>query len=225
MTVPTATRFSRYLTVIFRWLLIAFVVFALANLIGLYITDHILPKVYTATAQIQIVANPQSSDAPFQAELETMESPDFLRPVINDLDLDGAWAKRVYKSQQELLPAAEALAYLHHILKIDVVRGTNIITITAASDEPKEAADIANAIADRYQAARGNEVRQRNSLEPTESPVRIVSHAEPPTVPSKPNKAFNLIVTNVVAGFLSIMAASFVEMIFLFLRAGERTNN
>lgn len=221
MTVPTATRFSRYLTVILRWLLIAFVVFALANLIGFYITDHILPKVYTATAQIQIVANPQSSDAPFQAELETMESPDFLRPVINDLDLDGAWAKRVYKSQQELLPFAEALAYMHKILRIDVVQGTNIIDITAASDEPKEAADIANAIANRYQAARDNEERQRN----TESPVRIVSRALAPTVPSEPSKVFDLIVTNVVAGFLSIMAASFVEMIFLFLRAGERTNN
>lgn len=223
MSVPTATRFNRYLAVILRWLLILSVVFVSTTLSGVYLIDHVLPKVYTATAQIQILAT--QSDPTFQAEFETMESPDFLRPVINDLNLDGEWAKRVYKSQEQLLPPAEALAYMHKILKLDYVRGTNIVNITASSDVPKEATDIANAVADRYKAVCDTEEHQRNSLEVAESPVRIVSRAEPPTVPSKPNRAFDLIVTIAVAAFLSIMAASFIEIVFLFLRASQRTGN
>ena len=58
-----------------------------------------------------------------------------------------------------------------------------------------------------------------------ESPVRIISRAEVPTILAKPNTARCLIVTIVGACFLSVMAASFVEIILLFLRASERTDN
>ncbi len=221
MTVPTASRFSRYLTVILRWLSITVAVFFLAMLGGVTITDHLLPKVYTATAQLQIgpagmtgtsALDPNHNNSiPFQAEFEVMQSPDFLLPIIHDLGLDKVWAKRLSPSKEDQLTPVQALAYIHKILRLDYLRGTNIVNITVSDDLPKEAADIANAIADRYQTI-------------SQSPVRIISRAVPPEYPSRPNRAFDYIVTILVAGFLGVMAASFVEVILLFLRASKRSD-
>jgi capsular polysaccharide biosynthesis protein len=62
-----------------------------------------------------------------------------------------------------------------------------------------------------------------NRLE--EGPVRIISRAEPPAYWSQPNRSLNLIVTILIAGVLSVMVASFVEMILLFSRASEGPHN
>jgi capsular polysaccharide biosynthesis protein len=221
MNVPTSSRLARYLTVILRWLAITFVVFVLTILIGVYITDNLLPTVYTASAQIQVRPQNDQGFAPtnFQPEFEIMQSADFLLPIITDLGLDKAWATRIFKSKEYQLSSQDALDYMHKILKLDFVRGTNIINITVSSDVPEEAVDIVNAIADRYKTLRDAEEDQR------ESPVRIISRAEIPTVPTKPDKSFAFLVMIVVGGLLSVMAASFVEIILLFLRAGERSGN
>jgi capsular polysaccharide biosynthesis protein len=229
MNVPVPGRLNRYVTVFLRWLLIILIVFVLTVFIGEFITDNLLPKVYTATAEIEItprVRGPMLMPLPppttkDENEIELMESPDFLLPVINDLGLDMTWARQTSNSREDPLSSADALAYMHKILRIDLVRGTNIINITASSDVPQEAADIANAVADRYKLRR--EVETDNPLQ--EGSVRIISRAEVPEVPTKPNRAFNFIVTIVAAAFLSVMTASFVEIILLFSRAGERPNN
>src|SRR5271155_1099143 len=103
MNVPAPSRLARYLTVVLRWLAITLVVFVLTILTGLFITDHLLPKVYTATAQVQIIQRGVSGGADlipkgttvlnfdpvnFQAECDTMESSGFLLPIIHDLGLD-----------------------------------------------------------------------------------------------------------------------------------------
>ena len=293
MNVAATIRFKRYLTVTLRWLLIILVVFVLTFLSGVYITNHLLPKVYTATAQIEIRPNGVVwpihllDQRDFQAEFEIMQSPDVLLPVINDLGLDKAWAQRADKSDSDALPPQDALAHMNKLLKLDSIRGTNIVWITASSDVPKEAADIANAIADRYKILRDvqeddrenrgedslrNQIAQQQKVvdekkaavgktpqvqspdyqaaqreldqqqaildalnvrlnqtiadsQLQESPVRIITRAEPPEYPSRPGKAVDLIITIVVAGYLSIMAASFVEMILLFSRASTRTDN
>jgi len=296
MSVPDPSRLTRYLTVILRWLLIAFVVFVLTMLAGKYVTDNWLHKVYTATAQIEV--RPRGAAwiggiAPinFQPEFEIMESTDILLPVIYDLGLDKAWAKRIDTSGSDALPPPDALlpqdalAYMRKILKLDFTRGTNIINITASSDVPKEAADIANAIADRYKTLRDVEEDQREKrgwdalreqiarqqkvvdekkaalekigdhqspafrdaqrdLEEQQSildalevrlkqdmsdsalrepAVYIRSRAVPPENPS--NQRFAHLVIIIVAGFLSLAAASFVEIVFMFLRASERMDN
>jgi len=220
MTVPAPERLKRYLTVFLRWLSITIVVFVVTLLSGAYITDHLLHKVYTATAEIQVRARDHTGNfdqTRFQSEFEIMQSPHILLPIIHDLDLDKAWAKRLSKSKEDQLTDQEALAHLNKILKLDVRRGTNIVAITVSSDVPQEAAAIANAIADRYKTTRDVEVN--HPLQ--ESPVRIISRAEPPEYPSKPNKTFCFIITLVTASVLSVMVASFVEMMLLFSRASE----
>ncbi len=85
-------------------------------------TDWVLPKIYTASSQIQIrpegiksVGNidGQAADRPFdptafQAEFTVLQSPDVLLPIINDLKLDQAWAKQA-KRQEKLTPLAMAV--------------------------------------------------------------------------------------------------------------------
>jgi uncharacterized protein involved in exopolysaccharide biosynthesis len=211
-----------------------------------------------------------------------MQSPDFLLPIITDLALDKAWAKKISTADSDELPDVDALTHMSKILKLAVKPGTNIINITVSSDVPQEAADIANAIADRYKTLRDVEEDQRNNrgadalhdqiaqqqqvvdeakatleklpqdqaakrdleqqqtildalnvrlkqviidAQLVESPVRIISRAEPPTAPSKPNKSFDFMVTIVAATFLSIFAASFTEVILMLARASERTDN
>lgn len=169
--------FHEYFKIIRNRLWVIFTIFALTVLSGYYVTNYVLPKIYTTTAQIQInpahvvdVASLTSAKTDavidsntFQSEFQIMQSPDVLKPIISDLQLDKIWAKRVYKSSLEQLPMQDALGYMTQILHLDFQRGTNIIQITVASEVPKECADIANAVADRYKAKRDIEEDQRNT--------------------------------------------------------------
>jgi uncharacterized protein involved in exopolysaccharide biosynthesis len=245
------------------------------------------------TAKAEMLLQPKSgipllkptspTPTPFQPEFEAIESSDFLLPLIHDLGLDKAWDARIFQSKDDQLIDSESLDYMHKVLKLEVKPGTDRVEITASSDLPQEAADIANAVADRYKTLRELEDFERNNqgndalkaqidrqqkvvddkkaaLEKMpqdqssaylaakrdldqqqslldalnvhlkqdnsnfaleESPVRIICRAKPPEYPTKPNRTVCLVVTTVIAGLLSVMAASFVELISLFLRAGE----
>jgi len=168
--------FHEYFKIIRNRLWVIFTIFALTVISGYYVTNEVLPKVYTATSQIQIrpprvtdispLGNNGSTDrtfdpTEFQAEFQIMQSADVLTPVITDLGLDKIWAKREYKSSLDALPPQDALAFLTGHLKLDFSRGTNIINITFSSEVPQECADVANAIADRYKTKRDVEEDQR----------------------------------------------------------------
>ena len=54
MTVPPAERSTRYLAVFLRWFLIAAAVFAFVYFSGTYVINNVLPKIYTATALVEV---------------------------------------------------------------------------------------------------------------------------------------------------------------------------
>jgi succinoglycan biosynthesis transport protein ExoP len=169
--------FHEYFKIIRNRLWVIFTIFSLTVLSGYYVTNEVLPKVYQATSEVQIRprgipdVNPLGGGSTergldpqqFQNEFEIMQSPDVLSPIITELQLDKVWAKRVYKSGLEELPMQDALGYMSRILHLDYKRGTSIITITVSSEVPKECADIANAVADRYKTMRDVEEDQRNN--------------------------------------------------------------
>jgi len=170
--------FHEYFKIIRNRLWVIFTIFVLTVISGWYVTNQVLPKQYMATAQIQIrprgVAeisgvSPMSATEKaldptnFQAEFEIMQSSEVLMPIITDLGLDKTWAKRVYKTGLDALPPQDALAYMNRILKLDLTRGTNLINITVTSEVPKECADVANAVADRYKTMRDIEEERRNN--------------------------------------------------------------
>jgi len=167
--------FNEYFKVIRNRLWVIFTIFVLTVASGEYVVEWVLPRIYTASSQIQIRpegvklvtsidgGNPDKNFDPtaFQAEFEILQSPDVLLPIINDLKLDQIWAKRT-KRGDKLMPL-EALAYMKSALKLDLKRGTNIIEIGASSEDPNEAADIANAVADHYKTMRDVQEDQRNT--------------------------------------------------------------
>jgi succinoglycan biosynthesis transport protein ExoP len=166
--------FNEYFKIIRNRLWVIFTIFALTVLSGLYVTEEVIPKKYTATSSIQIrprsydVSGIESSDTQpgqfstidFQAEFQIMQSANVLMPIISDLQLDKVWAKRL-KAGVDALSPQNALAHLNGILKLDFQKGTNIINITVTSEVPKECMDVANDLANRYKTSRDVEEDER----------------------------------------------------------------
>jgi uncharacterized protein involved in exopolysaccharide biosynthesis len=130
---------------------VVFTVFVLAFAHGAYITYCVLPRIYEADAKIEVPRLDISG--PIHNELEIINSPDVLSPIITDLELDKIWAKRL-KLAIDQVPMQDALGYLNKNLRFDCAPGSSVITITVSSEVPKEASDVANAVADRYQSVR-----------------------------------------------------------------------
>jgi uncharacterized protein involved in exopolysaccharide biosynthesis len=223
MSAP-APRFQRYATVIVRSICTALAVFCATMLAGQYITDNVLAKTYLATAQIQI--RPAAPDVSAAADpnynavqLGILQSSDFLLPVIEQLGLKEQWKESPDDLKDGAISDEEALARLGQLLTYDTVPGTSIVKIMVKSNEPRLAADIANAIAERYQ---GLESIPGAVTAPNGHAALILARAEPPAAPSWPDESVAQVITFILAIMFSITATSFVEMILLFQRAGER---
>jgi Mg-chelatase subunit ChlD/capsular polysaccharide biosynthesis protein len=86
-----------------------------------------------------------------QTTFEIMQSDLVLGRVVDDLKLDEAWSKN---NGGQKLKKSEAIAQLKKRLELKPVRNTKLIEIGTTSSNPEEAAKIANAVADAYQAYR-----------------------------------------------------------------------
>ncbi len=78
-----------------------------------------------------------------------------LYPVIDDLKLQDKWAKGGSRPTRE-----QAYQRLRSRLDVDEVRNTDLLQISVLSQDPQEAADIANKIVDVYQSTRVDEEKE-----------------------------------------------------------------
>jgi len=121
----------------------------------------ILPETYMSTARIEVgkdtpdiptIMQPNTAmqyDPYFiQTEFEKIKSTKVLNKVIERLNLTEVWAKRF---GTDTLKVNEAYKILVNQIDLRQSRNTSLIEIRAYSDVKKEAADIANTIADVYQ--------------------------------------------------------------------------
>ena len=117
-----------------------------------YISDPVLNRL--------IYTNYSVSFDPYfiQTTFEIIWSQIVLSIVVSALDLNGKWSKR-HKGGLRL-NTAESMAIIRKHLHLSPIRGTQLITITYISADPKEAADVANAVAESYLAYR-RDYRQR----------------------------------------------------------------
>ena len=81
-----------------------------------------------------------------------MQSEVVLSNVIATLDLNEKWGKKF--NNGETLKTSETMLILKNSMVLNPVRNTKLITITVYSDDPKEAAQIANSVADSYRQYR-----------------------------------------------------------------------
>src|SRR6266566_5276645 len=139
-------------------------VFALVVVTATVVT-YILPESYSSTARIKIERD-QSDISPITdrpvlggydpffllTEFEVIKSEIVLGKVIQDLDLNREWGKKY--AGNEPLKTSETMALLKSKMDLRQVRNTSLIDIQVFSEKPEEAAKIANALAEAYQAHR-----------------------------------------------------------------------
>lgn len=92
-----------------------------------------------------------------QTEFEAIKSEAVLGKVVNGLKLDEAWAE---KRGGESLKKEEAIAMLRQQLDLRPARDSGLVEIHAKSDNPEEAAQIANAVAEAYRDHRLEQGRE-----------------------------------------------------------------
>ena len=140
-------------------------VFLITAIIATAVT-FILPASYASTCRIkvendfadtlsssQITPSQMPYDPYFiQTTFEIMQSQLVLSNVITALNLNDVWGKKYFNG--ETLKTSETMAILKGRMSLAPVRNTKLIAITVFSDDAKEAAQMANAIAAAYSTYR-----------------------------------------------------------------------
>jgi serine/threonine protein kinase/capsular polysaccharide biosynthesis protein len=174
------------------FLLVFLLVFGAAD----FMTFQVLKESFLSTARVKLTPNPAAAPQtpgsrsasgtydPYliQTESEVMQSEEILGAVIKALNLDREWGKRY--GGGESLKTAETMALLRSRIDLRPVRNTSLIAINVYGDQPKEAARIANEIAQVY------EKHFRIDLDSFR--VEIIDRAVPGLHPVRPNKPLNL---------------------------------
>jgi capsular polysaccharide biosynthesis protein len=183
----------------------------------------ILPESYASTARVLVRQAPgeasQKTDArtplgpydPYflQTQFEVMQSQVVLDKVINEFGLNKAWGRK-YANGDTLRPS-ETLALLKTRLDLRPVRNTSLIEIRVFSDQPAEAARLANAIAESYREYRSHIV-----------PAEIVDTAVPGLRPVRPNKPMNIALGIIGGMFLALATGAAVAVIAAWLGRRSR---
>lgn len=174
------------------------------------IITFLLPEAFQSTVRVKVERNSSASanqndsratysgyDPYFlQTEFEIIQSEVVLRKVVEQLDLNTAWGKKY--AGGEKLKTPEAIMLLKGRMDLRPVRNTSLIAISVFSEDPREAAKIANAIAESY---RDHPLERGRQLTPKTAAVEIVDKAMPGMRPVRPNKLLN-IVLGIVIGIL-----------------------
>ena len=145
--------------------LAVFAVVFLLVVITVTLVTFILPESYASTVRIKVEGDVSDisdlgerpmmrSYDPYllQTKFEVIQSQAVLPTVIENLNLNEKWAKR-YNAEGKL-KTDETLLLLKRQIEVRQFRNTSLIEIRVFSEDPKEAAIIANEIAEVYQKHR-----------------------------------------------------------------------
>jgi len=165
-----------------------------------------IPESYRAAARLMLVAREGNKDLDFS---QLICSRTILDKAAEDLDLATVWGQRYFHGEHII--ETEVLEILRHRLSISSVDKTSEIQIECYSDDPVEAAQIANAVASTFRDfSIENEKRigGRNAETAHLPSVEFVEQARPPTRPCKPNMMFNIflgLIFGAIAGAVAIL--------------------
>lgn len=142
-------------------------VFLITAIIATAVT-FILPESYSSTCRIKVEndgndislgTSMPTSMLPYdpyfiQTTFEILQSQLVLSNVISQLDLNDKWGKKYFNGEK--LKTTETMEILKQRMSLAPVRNTKLISITVYSDDAKEAALLANTIAESYKQYRLN---------------------------------------------------------------------
>ncbi len=157
-----------------------------------------------------------------KTQFELIQSEAVLGKVIDALDLNQAWGKKYTGGGP--LKTSESLALLKARIDLRPVRNTSLIEIRAFSDNPSEAAEVANAIARSYQEYRSHLLPVDQEYRSHLFPVEFVDTAVPGLRPVRPNKPLNIALGIIGGMFLALVAGAGMAGIAVWLgRRSRRT--
>jgi serine/threonine protein kinase len=141
----------------------------------------LLPRTYVGIALVRMTGPPAAQDPyHFQTESEVIHSQAVLEPVAAALNLSQRWGRKFNGGQ--VLSDDETIVWMKRMIEIQPVNGSSVIEIRCSSDSPKEAAEIANKIAETYCAR------------PPEHTGEIIDRAIPPWRPYRPDVPLNIFI-------------------------------
>lgn len=156
--------------------------FFLLTVLTATLVTYFMPEVYSSTVRIEVEKDIPDVDAyqtrqyiqPFDpffitTQFEIIQSKAILYKVIEKLDLNTKWARRL---GLDSLRTDETFLLLKRSLKLSQTRNTSIIEITVSipgEENKAEAAEIANAIAEAYR-----DYRIERRLETTQSGLKAL---------------------------------------------------
>jgi uncharacterized protein involved in exopolysaccharide biosynthesis len=226
---PVVSPTGRVISPKARFISVFVTVFLFVTIISVAIT-FILPESYASTALIKLESHvhdvPNSSNVseiekPFdpqiiQATIAVFQSPEVLNPAMDKLNLQAEWGKKYFNGQT---PASEkVLEILKRRMSIAQIRNSGLIGLTIYGDDPKEAAQIANAVAESYVACQRSAAGKSDGLPAEFAHPQITDRAEPGKLPVRPNKPLNIALGVVAGGLLGLFVAGAVVWL-----AGKRT--
>jgi uncharacterized protein involved in exopolysaccharide biosynthesis len=209
--------------------LIAFAGVFVLVLVSSVLITFILPESYRGTARMRIVPD-QGTNGPYQMQtaFEVIQSDAILSKVVDDLNLKSKWGQKYYAGNQ--LSAADAVKLLRKRIDLRPIRNTELVEIRTYGDDPREAAAIANAIAETYRE-HDRELRRQageGRLDPLaigepNPKVEIIDAAVPVYDPARPNKALNIFLGAVIGVLLGLLVGGGIGGIaFLFGRNAQK---
>ena len=147
-------------------------VFLITAIIATAVT-FILPPSYASTARIEIEPDnlsdienmegqtPYGGYDPYfiQTEFEIIQDQQVLGRVVEALNLNEAWGKKYANGQT--FKTSESVEFLKHRISLSPVRNTKLIEITVYGEDPKEAATLANAVANAYRDYRLDQHKEK----------------------------------------------------------------
>lgn len=147
-----------------------------------------MPKKFTAQTQIE-VRDDQLDVDPFSSKSSTsmgynpfflmtqekiMTSRPILTKVMHNLNLSRVWGAELNEDKQPLDPE-ETLRMLQRSIRVEQDRDTTLMNIRVTTENSKQSAEIANEIANVYQASREQDVRRKiqNSIDAMSNELRL----------------------------------------------------
>lgn len=161
-------------------------------------TFPFFPKSFVASATIQVRGSGAGIDpaADLEKNFAILQSAEVLDPVIESLGLKQKWGE----TEQ-----TKVYTRLRKSLRIQDIRTTELIQISVLNTDPKQAAQVANAVAGEFQRLK---TAGKNG---GQSVVTIWERAEAPATPALPNIYLNLLVSAFFGLILGAVLAVIVK--------------
>ncbi len=175
-----------------RGALTGFIVFLAITTLAIGVT-LLLPRTYVGIALVRMAGPPAAQDPyHFQTESEVLQSQPVLEPVAASLNLGQRWGQKFNDGQ--VLSDEETVMLMKRRMEVQPVRGSSVIEIRFYSDSSKEAAEIANKIAETYCAR------------PPEHTGEMIDRALTPWRPFRPNIPLNIFLGIIAGGIVGTLA-------------------